>query len=119
MKMVRFRRGRIVDNVNAVRLDFWHLFRVMVCPIVIGNFADAKVFQYLSSICRVTDVFVGCGRVTSSVLQEEFFAAWVIFLVVGYIVDVIPNNDPQVGFSGMLRYLFEAVDTVGHAVKSC
>jgi hypothetical protein len=38
-------------------------------------------------------------------------------LVFGYIVDMIPHSDPQIGSGGVFCYLSESVDAVGHVAR--
>ena len=37
-------------------------------------------------------------------------------MVVCYVVDVVPEGDPEIGLAGVLRYLLESVYAVGHVV---
>ena len=40
-----------------------------------------------------------------------------LFLVFGYIVDVVPESDPKISLGVVLGYLCEGVYSVGHVVR--
>ena len=116
MEAIRLWHRQIVHNMNSAGNDGGHFRGFMVGPVLVCDTSNAEVFENFSGVCGVTDILVCGSRICASVFEQELLTTRMVFLVVCYIVDVIPQGDPKVSLAGMLRYLLKSVYTVGHGV---
>lgn len=112
--MVVLRWWEIVNNVSSSRLDVWHLFGRMIGPVIVGELANTKVFDNFSRVGTVSYIFVRSSRICAGILDQKFLASWVVFLVFGDIIYVIPQHNPEVFGRVVFLDLLEAVHAITH-----